>query len=353
MKTRLMCLLLCLTALCGAACAEEAKTALPFWTEDSPALRSILDFVQQVTDETSPAYLPPEERIAVFDLDGTLYGERFPTYFDTCLFLHRALHDPDCVPEKEVRDWALAAEKALLNGEAEPESPRSTAQMAAELFAGFTVEEYRAYVRAFMQTPAVGFEGMTYAEGFYQPMAALVEYLAEQGFVIFVSTGSERTLARELMAGGLDRWVPPYRVIGSTFSLKASGQGGKEGRSYTLSPEDEVLMEGNLTFKNQKMNKVITIIQEIGQVPVLVFGNSSGDHAMAQYALRHGGRGYMLLCDDTERDHGDLKTAEEFRKACEAMGLETISMRDDFAAIYGEGVRITDYSPAEALQPAA
>ncbi len=79
-------------------------------------------------------------------------------------------------------------------------------------------------------------------------------------------------------------------------------------------------------------------MDEIGKAPILVFGNSSGDLAMAQYAVQHGGRAYMLLCDDTERDYGNLETAADFQETCQALGFETVSMREDFATIYGETV---------------
>ncbi len=231
MKRTAAALLLCLSLIFPlSACRGKAAEKIPYWTADSPAAASIVAFVSAVTDEKSADFVPAERRIAVFDMDGTLYGELFPTYFDECLLLHRLLHDEGYEASPEDRVWALSAETALLCGEPEPDSPRSGAQMAAEAFRGFTVEEYRTYVREFMSTPAAGFDGMTYAEGFYLPMVALVEYLAEHGFTVFISSGAERSLARELIADTLGEWIPPYRVIGSTFSLTASGQGGAEGR---------------------------------------------------------------------------------------------------------------------------
>ena len=316
----------------------RGQASLPHWVEGSEALASVMAFVRDVTDPDSDAYIPPSERIAVFDFDGTLYGERFPTYFDNCLFIHRALHDGDYAAAEDVRAYAEALEAALLNGEPEPDSPRSTAQMAAECFAGMTVDEYRAYVRAFMDQPAYGFDGMTYAEGFYLPMVSLVQTLSENGFTVFISSGSERLMVRELIDGTLDTWIPPYRVIGSTFSLAATNQGDQQGRSYAWSQEDEVLMEGNLVVKNQKANKVFSIVDEIGMPPVLVFGNSSGDLAMAEYCIRHGGKAWMLLCDDVERDYGDPGAAEAFAEDCLGRGIGTISMRDDFETIYAEGI---------------
>ena len=336
---KLIWLTLLLLLLTG--CQKTEK--IPYWTEDSPTMASVISFVEETTDAKSPAYVPPEKRIAVFDMDGTLYGELFPTYFDECLLLHRLLHDESYQASPEDRAWARSAESALLAGEPEPDSPRSGAQMAAEAFRGFTLEAYREYIRAFMEEPVAGFSGMSYGEGFYLPMTALVQYLAEHGFTVFISSGSERTLARELIAEELGEWIPPHQVIGSTFSLIASGQGEKEGRKYTYAPDDQVLLEGNLTQKNQQMNKVITIVDEIGEVPLLVFGNSTGDVAMAQYAVQHGGRAYMLLCDDTERDYGNLETAASFAETCRELGFETVSMHDEFQTIYKESAEKTSF----------
>ena len=278
--------------------AEHAES-IPYWTEGSAVADSIISYVEAVTEETSESYVAPEERIAIFDFDGTLYGERYPTYFDTCLFIHRALHDENFTAPEEIREYASAMEAALYNYLPEPDSDKSTAQCAAECFKGMTVEEYREYVRNYMSTPIFGFEGMTYGEGFYKPMTALVQYLSENGFTVFISSGSERAMVRELIKGTLDEWI-------------------------------------SSETKNQNTNKVFSIIDEIGQCPVLVFGNSSGDLAMAQYVLQHGGKGYMLLCDDLERDYGSLEAADKFADSCEKMGLETVSMKNDFATIYGD-----------------
>ena len=333
------------------AAQPEVNVTIPYWTEGSAVADSIVAYVKSVTDESSDSYVAPADRIAIFDFDGTLYGERYPTYFDTCLFIHRALHDETFTAPDDIREYAKAMEEALYNHLPEPDSDKSTAQCAAECFKGMTTEEYREYVKTFMASPAFGFEGMTYAEGFYKPMIEVVKYLAENDFTIFISSGSERAMVRELIKGSLDEWIPADRVIGSTFSLIASGQGTKAGRKYTISADDQILMEGNLVTKNQNTNKVFSIIDEIGKCPILVFGNSSGDLAMAQYVLQHGGKGYMLLCDDTERDYGDLAVAAKFAASCEKMGLETVSMKNDFATIYGDNAVKVDQKLESEEQP--
>lgn len=202
-KKRLPLLLVFLFLIClvtqPAKGENDKAQVLRYWSEGSPALASIQAFVNTVTDPDSEGYIAPSDRIVVFDFDGTLYGERFPTYFDTCLFIHRTLHDESYTASEDVRAYAEALETALLNGHPEPDSPRSTAQMAAETFRGFSVEAYRAYIRDFMETPAWGFENMTYGEAFFLPMVELVQYLAEHEFKVFISSGSERTMVRVLI----------------------------------------------------------------------------------------------------------------------------------------------------------
>ncbi len=348
MKKKSLALWLIAAAVCLFALSASAET-IKGWAADSPAMASIIAYVEAVTDETSGSYVPPEARVVLFDSDGTLVGERYPTYSDQCMLVQRLLHDDTAKASSEDAAFAAELEKAWLGHQPLPDSPRSTAQMAAESFAGFTVEEYTAYVREFMKQPVPGFLGMTYGQRFFAPMVELVKYLDDHDFQVFISSGTERIFLREMIAETLGKCIPPYRVIGSTFSLTATGQGETADRSYTYAPDDRVVLEGNMIFKNLKMAKVTTIVNEIGVAPIMVFGNSSGDFAMAQYAVQHGGKAYMLLCDDTARDYGDEAEAAKFAADCAALGFETVSMRDEFETVYAEGVRKADTSKTALL----
>ncbi len=334
---------------------KEETVDLDYWTADSKVTQSIKDFVASVTDETSDSYVPPAERVAVFDSDGTLYGELFPTYIDQCLMIHRLVHDDTYQGNAEDKAYCEALEKALLTGEKAPKAPRSSGYILADAFKGMTVEEYRAYFRDFLAQPAVGFEGMTYAQGYYKPMVALVRYLAANDFQVFVVSGAETNLLRELSKDTLGEWIPPYRVVGTQFSLTAPGQGETPARDYTYQPDDKVIFGGDMTFKNLKMNKVVSIVNYIGVAPILAFGNSSGDLAMGEYTVQHGGKAYMLLCDDTDRDYGKLDVAASFAEDCQKLGFETVSMKNDFTTIYGDNVIKTKIeAPAEtSVVPAA
>ena len=105
----------CLPPVNGGSNSEAVS--LEYWTDGSPNAQSVIDFVSAVTDKTSARYVPPEKRIAVFDVDGTLLGELFPTYFDQCLMMHRLLHDDTYEANAEDKEYVQALEYALIHHE--------------------------------------------------------------------------------------------------------------------------------------------------------------------------------------------------------------------------------------------
>ena len=338
------------------ASQPEKATSIENWNEDSPAMKSIMAFVEEVTDEKSDKFVPAEKRIAVFDSDGTLYGELFPTYVDQCLMIHRLVHDDTYKGNEEDAAYCKALEEYLINGGEKPKAPRSSGDIIADAFKGMTVEDYRAYVRKFMAEPVNGFENMTYADGYYKPMVSLIKYLTENGFRVYINSGAEVNMLRELSMDTLGQYIPSYQVLGTDFGITSSGRPDDvKARDYTPADDEKIVFDGTVSFKNLKLNKIVSIVNDLGISPILAFGNSSGDLAMGQYVMQHGGKAYMLLCDDTERDHGDLDTATSFKADCDKMGIETVSMKNEFATIYGD-FKLTSYSASqteESLAPAA
>jgi hypothetical protein len=183
---------------------------------------------------------------------------------------------------------------------------------------------------------------MKYGEAYFQPMVSLVSYLAANDYQVFIVSATYRDAVRVMTEGVLDQYIPADRVIGTDLLYVASGDEDEDSMFYELTPEDDLVIDGKLFQKNQKTNKAVMIQQEIGRMPVLAFGNSTGDFSMATYTLQneqYGGRAYMLLCDDTERDYGDPEAAESFRKKCDANHFNTVSMKDEFETFYPEGAR--------------
>ena len=356
MKSKLVKLLTVLSAVlfCAGSALAAGEKGISEWNEDSPAMWSIMEHVEAVSDENSPSYVPEEQRVAVFDLDGTLAGERYPEASMRCMVMYRLLEEGSNADPDELA-LAQAMQAAVGKLAPLPEFTLSSTKAVAKLFSGLTLDEYRTYVRDFMQRPVGGFEGMTYATRFFKPMVSLVEYLYDHDFRIYIISGSERMFVREQIKEALGEWIPANQVIGTTLTLTATGEGDTAGQDYTYAVDDDVLLGGSVAFKTVKMNKVSAIVNEIGVPPVLAFGNSSGDYAMGQYCVQNGGRSYMLLCDDTERDYGNEETAAKCAADCASLGFEAISMRDEFATIYDEGMEMAMElrGSAEELSPAA
>ena len=333
---------------------EEVKdetARLEYWSDDSVAAASIRDYVAAVTDEDSDAFIPVEDRLAVFDMDGTLIGELYPSYFEYMMFIHRALHDDTYTAPQFMTDFAKELEEDIYSGK-QPDNPeRRHAKFAGLAYVGMTPDELMDYTREDMKTPADGFTNLTKGDAFYLPMVSLVKYLEANDFTVYIVSGSDRTVARALVKDKLG--IPENRVIGMTYDFIASGQNMTDGLDYVYTKDDKVILGGNLVIKTVKMNKVTKIAEEIGKVPVLSFGNTAGDQSMAQYTVnndKYETKAFMLMCDDLEREHGNMDKANAMKKMCDECGFEPISMRDDFATIYGDDVKITDYEMLEAEQ---
>ena len=308
-----------------------------YWTEGSAAAESINEYLLAVTDEASPDYIPVKDRVAVFDLDGTLMCETYPFCFEYMVFADYALNHAADMPE-DVLAVAQEIEDAI--GGAKP-GDMSTRQAAAAAIAykGMTMAELADVMENFKASAAWGFTGMTRGEAWFKPMVELFGKLRQNGFEVYVVTATERNIVRQLVAGTLD--IPPSHVIGTEYGYTATNQGDTPDTDYTFRPEDQIVFDGNYYGENTKTSKVDAIVREIGQQPVLAFGNSAGDVAMAVYTITgnpHQSAAYIVLADDTEREYGNPDDAAAKKASYEEMGIGTISMRDDFSTIYGDGV---------------
>lgn len=337
----------------GVSGSSNAKqSAIENWNADSAAMRSIVDFVEAAEDEKSSSYIPEAERVAVFDMDGTLYGERFPTYFNDWLYIQRALYDESYTAPDDLKAFAQAWEDKVLRGVPIEDFDAKERALGPKLYEGLTPEKYAQVVRSFSQKPVWGFQGMTYGQAFFQPMVSLVKYLSEHGWSCYIVSATYRDAVRVMSENALGEWIGADRVIGTDLLYTASGDEANDSMFYELTPNDELKIEGSLLVKNQKTNKATAIQREIGRMPVLAFGNSTGDFSMATYTLqnkKYGGRAYMLLCDDTERDYGDPEAAASFKKKCDERGFYTISEKDEFATLYPEGVSMTGKPDVEQI----
>jgi len=315
---------------------------LDLWTEDAGARAALLDYMAAITDENSPDYIPVEDRIAVFDLDGTLFCETDPNYFDYTLLKYRVLEDPD------YQDKASDFEKEVANKIKEQnETGKSFSGLevdhgkaVASAFAGMTVAEFNAYIQKFKQQAMPSYDGMKRGDGWYLPMLQVVNYLQENEFTVYIVSGTDRLIVRGIVDNSPLN-IPNRQIIGSDELIVSTGQGDEDGLNYVFRDGDELILGGEFLIKNLKMNKVAVIMQEIGQQPVLSFGNSTGDSSMAEYVTYNNpcrSLAFMLCCDDTARENGSESKAQKMFELCGEFDWVPISMKNDWTTIYGDGV---------------
>ena len=312
------------------------------WNDDAESLKVLKEYVEDVTDKKSDHYIPEEDRIAVFDMDGTLYGELAPIYVDWWLYEYRVNEDSSFIADKSEKAVADQIVEAAKTGDIPENIEADHAVQAARAFAGMTIEGYRQYVREFLKKDVVGFDGLTYKDAFYIPMIETVEYLNANDFTVYICSGTDRFLCRELADGVLP--IAENHFIGMDVMLKARGQGNKDGLDYVYGDDDEVVRTDELLLKTVKMNKVSILARELGQPPVLSFGNSSGDASMAEYTTsndKYYSKAFMLVADDDVREYGDPEKAAEKADKWESQGWEVISMKNDWNTIYGDDVKKT------------
>ncbi|MBR0462336.1 MAG: haloacid dehalogenase-like hydrolase [Erysipelotrichaceae bacterium] len=314
---------------------------LLFWNDEAEAKQKLTAFVEAAVDENSEGFIPEEDRIAVFDLDGTLFCETDPVYFDYQLFLHRATEDPTYEATDFEKETAAKIQEMIDTGVSAKGLEVDHGKCVASSFAGMTLKEFSAYIQDFKNEPAPGYNNLTRGDAFYLPMVEVLDYLQNNGFTVYIVSGTDRLIVRGIVEGISFLNIPANNIIGSDELITTRAQGDTDGLDYVYTEDDELILAGEFIIKNLKMNKVSVIAQEIGIQPVLSFGNSSGDSSMAMYTVSNNpypSLAFMLCCDDTVRENGDEAKAQKMYDLCEENGWVTISMKNDWKTIYGEEV---------------
>jgi len=320
---------------------DSRATQLSLWVDGSASKKALTDYVETVTNKNGPDYIPQSDRIAVFDLDGTLYCESDPTWFDFMLFKYRIQEDPAYREkateyEKQVADTVQSViDTGLVPDGFEVEM----GNCIARAFAGMKVSDFADYVRDFAERPSPGYDGMKIGEAFYLPMVQVIDYLQDNGFTVYVCSGSDRLVVRGLVEGGLI--LAARYVIGTEELISASNQGNRKGTDYVFSGEDDLVLTGRIAVKNLKMTKVSMVAQQIGQCPVMSFGNSTGDVSITNYVMsnpQYKTAAFFVVCDDEIRESGTPEKAQKIRDLCAENNWIPISMKDDWLTVFGDGV---------------
>ena len=285
-------------------------------------------------------YVKKEDRIAVFDFDGTLFQETDPIYNDYKLYYYRVKEDSHYSATDEQKAIADEIKKSMENYIIPNELIRKVTSTYPDIFKDLTVEQYQQYIKDFVDKPSEGYENMKRGDAFYKPMLEIIEFLQKNDFNVYINSGAERYQLRAMIDGHID--IPPTNIIGSEYDIVATNQGDIQGHEYTYQNEDDFSFNNSYYRDNYRTNKIIGIIREIGKHPILLFGNSDGDSDMAKYVMnnkKYPSLAFMICCDDTDRERGDEQKAEKMRQACQENGWVPISMKKDWITIYGENVK--------------
>lgn len=313
----------------ASAGAEGAVDPLPSWNDTATKAR-IMDFVRAVTDPDDPAFVEPEERVATFDNDGTLWVEQ-PIYAEMAFALHRVRDLAQVHPEWKTQEPF----RAVIEGDKEAlitAGSRGLAEIVRASHTGMSATLFHTIATEWVRDARHPELEKPYTELVYQPQLELLRYLEDNGFETFiVSAGSVefmRTYTQDVYG------IPPERVVGSSIETRYEVQGGKP--SLLRLPE--------ISFIDDRGGKPVGIHKHIGRRPILAFGNSDGDFEMLQWTTvgSGGGRlGLLLHHDDAEREYAydrqsRVGTLDKALEAAAQSGWVVVSMKNDWNIVFTE-----------------
>ncbi len=299
---------------------------LPSWN-DSAARTAILDFVARVTKDGGPDYVPPAERIATFDNDGTLWCEQ-PVQVQVFFALWRlkalAEKDPDIKGRQPFKAFLEHDMKTIHDL-----GKKAVFEMAFATHAGLTEDEFDAVARDFFATARHPQLGRRFTELTYRPQVELLGYLRENGFKTFIVSGGGIDLIRAFAEESYG--IPREQVIGSSVKTRFDVQGARIG----------LMKLAELNSFDDREVKPANIGLHIGRRPILAFGNSDGDLAMLRYTKAGKGARLALLIhhDDAGREFSydrDFKLsplAEALDNAAK-YGITRVGMKRDWRSVF-------------------
>ena len=310
---------------------ESAGNPLPSWS-DTATRQAIMEFVASVTEEGGASYVPPEERIAVFDNDGTLWCEK-PMPIELGFILQRlaamAEQDPSLRERQpwkaaSTKDYAWLGEVITKHYRGDDTDVKVLLGGILQAFAGMTVDEYAASADAFLHQETHPTLGRIYADCGYRPMVELLRYLEANGFATFIASGGDRDFMRPVTQGAYG--IPPERVIGTSSALAYAPD--EQGGSLSYLAQPDVFDDGPV--------KPVRIWSRIGRRPIFAAGNSNGDIPMLQWT---GGPGrpalrLLVLHDDAEREFDYVAGAETSLDQAKADGWTVVSVKHDWATVF-------------------
>jgi hypothetical protein len=278
-----------LAAVAFTTTIARAADPLPSWSEGA-AKKAIIAFVEKVTKEGSPDFVPVAERIATFDNDGTLWSEQpMPVQLYFALDRVKALapQHPEWKTQEPFASILKGDVKAALAG-----GEHALLELIMATHAGMTTVEFEQIVKDWIATAKHPQTGKRFLDMTYQPMLEVLAYLRANGFKTFIVSGGGIEFMRAWTEQAYG--IPPEQIVGSSVKTKFELRDGKP-----------VLVRlAELNFNDDKGGKPVGINQHIGRQPIAAFGNSNGDQQMLEYTQGGSGARFELLVlhDDGARE---------------------------------------------------
>ncbi len=318
---------------CGLA---HANDPLPSWNEGA-SKKAIIQFVDKVKNNNAKEFVPTNERIAVFDNDGTLWVEH-PMYVQLAFALDRVKELAPQHPEWKTKQPF----KAVLEGDMktlEALDEKAAVEIMMTTHAGMTSEEFDEIALKWITTARHPRFNVPYTELVYQPMVELLEYLRANDFKTFIVSGGGIEFMRPWAQKSYG--IPPSQVVGSSIKLK-----------YELRDGKPVLLRlPEINFIDDKQGKPIGIQNHIGMRPIAAFGNSDGDYQMLEWTTAGSGPrlGMIVHHDDAKREyaydrHTGFGKLDKALDAAKSHGWLMINMKEDWKVIFKDEneMKVTD-----------
>jgi len=313
--------LLLVAFVSGSAAAQDL---LPSWN-DGPAKKAILEFVAAVTDENGKDYVPPEDRIATFDNDGTLWNEK-PLYIHfVAVFDHmkqQMAADPSLKTRQPYKSLATKDKDYFVSLYEDAAYDTLLGQLIGVPFGGMTTDTFADWGRAWLKTwkhpkYKVGVQGLI-----YQPMVELIRYLEANDFKVHICTADEaaflRLVSQELYG------LPPDHVHGSSVRIEYVVDEGKA----------QLVRTYRARYLDNWAAKPRLIMQELGKKPILAAGNSNGDLHMLQYTALTGGLALLVHHTDGEREDKYDSHTDKVMPLAKKEGWTVIDMKNDWGVVF-------------------
>jgi phosphoserine phosphatase len=304
----------------------RAEDPLPSW-HDGASKAAIMDFVTRVTAEGGPDFVAPEERIATFDNDGTLWSEQ-PLYFQLLYALDRvkalAPEHPEWNDQEPFKSVLAGNMEGVLAA-----GKKGLLQIIAATHAGMTEEEFRETVLTWIKSARHPRFDQPYDALVYQPMLEVLDYLRDNGFKTYITSGGGIAFMRPWAPKAYG--IPPEQIVGSSIKTRFEMRDGKP--VLVRLPE--------IDFIDDKAEKPVGINKFIGRRPIASFGNSDGDLQMLQWTMAGQGARFALIVRHTDDERewaydrdSHIGRLDKALDEAKAKGWTVVDMKQEWKLIY-------------------